>query len=241
MSLARRQADVSILVLVDQPLPRGDSRGSVARFEFQSLFCWITLLGDVLSGVVLDSADDIGVSILVLLDHPLRRDGSASRRRTGHASGFNPCSAGSALFGNWPCRLLGRWISAGFNPCSAGSAPTCLSAERSGPSEHVSILVLLDQPPRAEPSSTVYNLSTLFQSLFCWISPHVLDRRRLRWRPEGVSILVLLDQPPRGLDFVTSNPTLTVFQSLFCWISLHVSAYAINTYNDSTCTSILKP
>src|SRR5271166_4706293 len=44
----------------------------------------------------------------------------------------------------------------------------------------VSILVLLDQPPRPYLAGLYWGLFTKFQSLFCWIN--LRDRHRRRWR-----------------------------------------------------------
>ena len=159
---------------------------------FQSLFCWITHFGRQRQSV---RDDDRRVSILVLLDHPLRH--SLTVRSLSLRLRFNPCSAGSPTSalnvdtGPWFCWLLFQSLFCWITHFGREAVPDLV------PPRPVSILVLLDHPlrplDRIRPSAS----NPRFQSLFCWITHfgHVQHVADVEAGP--VSILVLLDHPLR--------------------------------------------
>ena len=183
------------------------------------------------------------VSILVLLDHPLRPRCRSANRTTRHRVSI-------LVLLDHPLR-----------PPPCRSRPICR--------RRVSILVLLDHPLRPPPGALRRASWLAFQSLFCWIthfghlrhpgklaacrgfnpcsagSPTSASRwplvRALHWnsfnpcsagspssaRPMrrstihccSVSILVLLDHPLRPSLPKTKAQIELEFQSLFCWIT----------------------
>src|SRR5262249_7450755 len=112
---------------------------------------------------------EVGVSILVLLDHALRPCQSGQYPRP--VAGFDPCSPGSCPPASPPCRRRNRCSS--FDPCSPGSCPPA-HAKRVGEAEGqgVSILVLLDHALRQHVAPWIRaGSSDKFRSLFSWIMP----------------------------------------------------------------------
>ena len=229
------------------------------------MFCWITLFGSdsaemprwLSSGFDPCSAGSRSsaavdswpggvrwlVSILVLLDHALRRCCTATNWRT--AQVFRSLFCWITLFGPASGHVVARlaaefrslfcWITlfgsvhakrriatgAGFDPCSAGSRSSARCTSR------------LRQQAGEE-----------FRSLFCWITligwlladgrarqgrvsilvlldhphRHVCLRRGVV--VDEVSILVLLDHPLRHLRDRERELLDEMFRSLFCWITL---------------------
>ncbi len=90
----------------------------------------------------------------------------------------------------------------------------------------VSILVLLDQPPRVRrPAAASY--TPKFQSLFCWISLFGRERTGRMRRPgeEFQSLFCWISLHVRIPVGRPADRSLR-FQSLFCWISPHVYLHA---------------
>ncbi len=141
-SLSREAAQVSILVVLDQPLRRGDEEPREQQEEFQSLLSWISLF-DLCKFYIIILY--FTVSILVVLDQPLRLSRALLPYRL--VTSFNPCCPGSASSTQEPdhkphdyhlFQSLLSWISL-FDKHDA-----ILKRLR----DYVSILVVLDQPLR---------------------------------------------------------------------------------------------
>ena len=133
-----------------------------------------------------------------------------------------------------------------FNPCFHGSRSSARSPRVSRPRDSVvSILVFMDLGHRLRQACEARRLSSVFQSLFSWISVigtsatfsmlrhhrsfnpcfhgsrSSATRKIGECRRGGVSILVFMDLGHRLLNRVRSSPALaSMFQSLFSWISV---------------------
>ena len=112
-----------------------------ASNQFQSLLSWICLF-DGPKGRAIEQHPQHHVSILVVVDLPLRRFPSARQRSSASRRCFNPCCRGSAFFdtARWirVARILRR-----FNPCCRGSASStrsCCRRASAGASQFQSLL-----------------------------------------------------------------------------------------------------
>ena len=143
-------SDVSILVLLDHPHRQHSARCANRRHRFQSLFCW--MMPHRRRDSELYHGRLRRVSILVLLDDA---SSARSRHRIWRAAAMEFQSLFSWMMPRRPGRAARMALPpSGFNPCSPGSRSRRHRRLSRSVGLTVSILVLLDHPPRPHRTSS---------------------------------------------------------------------------------------